>query len=213
MDGAIGVAMAKGQIDSQVLGGLMSGLLEQTQIANLANRAGMSALNCFALRLDASRGEGTVRALLLDTSTLGMTGSGGINFGNETLNLHLKPTVGVAGTNIAAPVIVEGTFANPSTRPDPVGLVTGNAGTAAKLALGASTGGIGLIIGSEIEQKLGGDACAAPLALARFSQAPAASSSGGSSGGSSGNTTAAPSQPKPQSPLKDVGGALKKLFQ
>jgi hypothetical protein len=85
------------------------------------------------------------------------------------------------------------------------------------LALGASTGGIGLIIGSAVEQKLGGDACAEPLALARFSQAPAASSSAGASGSSSGNspggTTTAPSQSKPQSPLKDVGGALKKLFQ
>jgi len=32
----------------------------------------------------------------------------------------------------------------------------------AKLALGASTGGLGLIIGSEVEQKLDGDVCAAP---------------------------------------------------
>lgn len=215
LDGPIGIALAKGQIDSQVLGGLMSGILQQTQIANLANKAGMSALNCFALRLDASKGVGTLRALMLDSSTLGMTGTGGMNFGNETLNLHLKPTVGVAGTTIAAPVIVDGTFANPSTKPDAEGLITGNAGTAAKLALGASTGGIGLIIGSAVEQKLEGDACAGPLALARFSQAPAAaaSSSGSSSGSASGTTTAAPSQPKPQSPLSGATGTLKKLFQ
>jgi len=204
LDGAIGVAVVKGQIDSQVLGGLMSGILQQTQIANLANKAGMSALTCFALRLDARSGEGTVSALMLDTSTLGMTGTGGMNFGSETLALHLKPTVGVAGTTIAAPVIVDGTFANPSTKPDAAGLVTGNVGTAAKLALGASTGGLGLIIGSAVEQKLGGDACAEPLALARFSQAPAANSSSG--------TTAAPSQPKPKSPLSGAASTLKKLF-
>jgi AsmA protein len=218
LDGAVGVAMAKGQIDSQVLGGLMSGLLQQTQIANLANKAGMSELNCFALRLDARNGQGTVRALMLDSSTLGMTGTGGMNFGNETLDLHLKPTVGVAGTTIAAPVIVDGTFANPSTKPDAAGLVTGNVGAAAKLALGASTGGIGLIIGSAVEQKLEGDVCAAPLALARFSQAPTAassstSSSTGPSTGSSGGTTAAPSQQKSQSPLSGATSTLKKLFQ
>jgi hypothetical protein len=163
-------------------------------------------LNCFALRLDAAKGVGTVKALMLDSSTLGLTGNGGLNFGNETLDLHLKPTVGVAGTNIAAPVIVGGTFADPSTKPDAEGLVTGNIGTAAKLALGASTGGIGLIIGSAVEQKLEGDPCAAPLALARFSQPPAA-------GSSSGGTTAAPSQPKTQSPASSAASAIKKLFQ
>lgn len=206
LDGPIGIALAKGEIDSQVLGGLMSGLLQQTQIANLASKAGMSALNCFALRLDTAKGIGTVNALLLDSSTLGLTGTGGLNFANETLDLHLKPTVGIAGTNIAAPVIVGGTFADPSTKPDAAGLVTGNVGTAAKLALGASTGGLGLIIGSAVEKKLEGDVCAAPLALARFAQPPAAASS-------SGGTTAAPSQPKTQSPVSGAANALKKLFQ
>ena len=50
----------------------------------------MSALTCFALRLDASNGVGTVSALRLDTSTLGMTGTGTMNFGTETLDLHLR---------------------------------------------------------------------------------------------------------------------------
>lgn len=207
LDGAVGVALAKGQIDSQVLGGLMSALLKNSQIASLASKAGMSALNCFALRLDATNGVGTLKALKLDSSTLGLDGTGGMNFGTETLDMHLKPTVGVAGTNIAAPVIVSGTFANPSVQPDAAGLVTGNIGTAAKLALGASTAGIGLIIGSAIEQKLEGDPCAAPLALARFSTPPASGSSGGGS-------SAPASQPKASSsPVSGAVNSLKKLFQ
>lgn len=205
LDGAIGVALANGQIDSQVLGGLMSGLLQQTQIANLANKAGMSSLKCFALRINSTNGVGTVRALKMDSSTMGLDGSGDLNFGSETLGLHLKPTVGVAGTDIAAPVIVTGTFADPSVKPDAAGLVTGNAGAAAKLALGASTGGIGLIIGSAIEQRVSGDPCAGPLALARFSQPPAAQSGGAAASGSQ-------PQAQPKSSSGGVAGALKKLF-
>lgn len=206
MDGAIGLALAKGQIDSRLLGGMMASLVRQTQIANLATKAGMSDLNCFALRMDATKGVGTLRALKLDSSTMGLDGTGDVDFGGETLDLHLKPAVGVAGTNITAPVIVGGTFADPSVHPDTMGLVTGNVGTAAKMALGASTAGIGLIIGSAIEQKLQGDVCAAPLALARFVQPPPAAQRSGTTGGSQSST---PTQSAPAGPL----GTLKKLFQ
>jgi len=201
LDGEIGAAVAKGEMDSQVLGGLLSSLLQSTQINQLASKAGMSALNCFALRLDASHGAGTLRTLKLDSSTVGLDGTGGMNFGSETLDLHLKPTVGVAGTNVATPVIVKGTFAAPSVEPDALGLVTGNVGTAAKLALGASTGGLALIAGSAIDKKLSGDPCAEPLALARFSAPPAA-----------GSQPAAASQPQAK-PSTGPVGTLKGLFQ
>ena len=205
MDGAIGAAVEKGQIDSRLLGSLLSSLLQQTDLSKLATKAGMSALNCFAVRLDASHGIGTLRALRLDSSTLGMTGTGTLDFGTEGLDLHLRPTAGIAGTTIAAPLNVKGTFADPSVQPDVVGTVTGNAATAAKLALGASTGGLALIIGSEVDKKLSGDVCAEPLALARFSQAPAAGSQSGSSAPAA---TAAPTKPA-NTPLN----TLKKLFQ
>jgi uncharacterized protein involved in outer membrane biogenesis len=211
LDGAVGAAVEKGEIDSRLLGSLLSSLLQQTDLSKLATKAGMSALNCFALRLDATHGIGTLHALRLDSSTLGMTGTGTLDFGTEGLDLHLRPTAGLAGTTVAAPLIVKGTFADPSVQPDVVGAVTGNAATAAKLALGASTGGLALIIGSEVDKKLSGDVCAEPLALARFSQPPAASSQPASTGpAASGATTASPTPAKPaNNPLN----TLKKLFQ
>jgi uncharacterized protein involved in outer membrane biogenesis len=210
LDGAVGVAVEKGQIDSKVLGGLMSGLLRQSDIGQLASKAGMSTLNCFALRLNASHGVGTLQVLKLDSSTLSMDGTGGMNFGTETLDMHLKPSVGVAGTNITTPVVVTGTFADPSVKPDPLGLVTGNAGTAAKLALGMSTGGLALMAGSVLDKKLNGDPCAGPLALARFSQPPATGNQ--TQPGSSQPSSTAP--PATQSkPSNNPVGALKKLFQ
>jgi uncharacterized protein involved in outer membrane biogenesis len=205
LDGAVGAAVVKGEIDSKLLGNMMSGLLHKTELTQLAGKAGMSALTCFAMRLDASNGVGTLRALRLDTSTLGMTGVGTLNFGAETLDLHVRPSAGIAGTNITAPVIVEGTFADPSIHPDVVGTMTGNAGTAAKLALGASTGGLALIIGSAVDKKLSGDQCAEALALARFSQPPAAS---GQSDGS-----APPAGQPPAKAANNPANALKKLFQ
>jgi uncharacterized protein involved in outer membrane biogenesis len=205
LDGAVGAAVAKGEIESAVLGKLMSPLLKNSEISQLASKAGMTALNCFALRLDASRGAGTLRALKLDTATLGLEGSGGMDFGAETLDLHLRPTAGVAGTEVAAPVIVKGTFADPSIQPDVVGLVTGNAGAAARLALGASTGGLALLGGSLIEKELAGDPCAEPLALARLSPPPAAGTQPGS---------AAPAAGQPQAkPGTNPGDTLKRLFQ
>ena len=205
LDGPIGAAVEKGQIDSQLLGSLLSKLLQQTDLSKLATKAGMSALNCFALRLDATHGVGTVRALRLDSSTLGMTGTGTVDFGTESLDLHLRPTAGLVGTTVAAPLTVKGTFADPSVQPDVVGTVTGNAATAAKLALGASTGGLALIIGSEVDKKLSGDACAEPLALARFSQAPATGSQSGSG--------APAASPTPTKPANAPSNTLKKLFQ
>jgi len=204
LDGPIGAAVAKGEIDSALLGGLMGALLQRTDLTKLARMSGMSALNCFAVRIDAAHGVGTLRALRLDTSTLSLDGSGTMSFDTEALDLRLRPMVGVAGTTITAPVIVKGSFTAPSVEPDPLGAVTGNAGTAAKLALGAGTGGIALIIGSAVEQKLSGDACAAPLALARFTQPPA--------------VTAQPSGAAPaasQKPAKsdNTVSTLKKLFQ
>jgi uncharacterized protein involved in outer membrane biogenesis len=204
LDGSVGIAVAKGEIDSQLLGGLMAGLLQKANLTQLASKSGMSALNCFAVRLDASHGVGTLKALRLDSSTLTMDGSGGMNFGTETLDLRLRPAAGVAGTNVTVPVKVLGSFAAPSVEPDVVGAVTSNVGTAAKMALGGSTGGVGLIIGSAIEQKLSGDPCAGPLALARFAQPPAAPQQGA-------GTPAPAAQPK--SSPGGAAGALKKLFQ
>jgi uncharacterized protein involved in outer membrane biogenesis len=201
LDGPIGAAVAKGEIDSALLGGLMGALLQRTDLTKLGRMNGMSALNCFAMRIDAAHGVGTLRALRLDTSTLNMDGSGTMNFGTEALDLRLRPMAGIAGTTITAPVIVKGSFADPVVEADPLGAVTGNVGNAAKLALGASTGGIALIIGSAVEQKLSGDACAAPLALARFAQPPAVTAP----------PSGAPSQ-KPAKPDNTVN-TLKKLFQ
>jgi uncharacterized protein involved in outer membrane biogenesis len=204
LDGSIGVAVADGEIDTQLLRNLTSWLFARTELAKFAPKAGLGKLNCFAVRLDTTNGIGTFRALLLDTNTLAMNGSGQLNLRTETIDMKLRPAAGVGGTNITVPLRVSGTFAAPSVQPDATAALMDNAGTAAKMALGASTGGIGLIIGSVIESKTAGNACAGALALARFNTAPAEAPSAPGTG-----APAAPAPPKPSSPAQ----LLKKLFQ
>jgi uncharacterized protein involved in outer membrane biogenesis len=204
LDGGIGVAVADGEIDTQLLRNLTSWLFARTELAKFAPKAGLGKLNCFAARLDTANGIGTFRALLLDTDTLVVNGSGQLNLRSETIDMRLRPSAGVSGTNITVPLKVSGTFATPSVQPDPAAALMENAGTAAKMALGAGTGGIGLIIGSVIGSKTGGNACAGALALARFSAAPAEAPPASGTG-----APAVPAPAKPSSPAQ----LLKKLFR
>ena len=205
LDGPIGAAVAGGEIDSAILAKLMAELVQrddltkETDLTKLVRMSRVSKLRCFALRIDAARGIGTLGALRLDTNTLSMTGSGTLDFGAETLDLHLRPMADLAGANIEAPVIVTGSFARPIVKSDPLSADPG-APTAA-----AGNRGLTLIIGSARDQKPSGDVCAAPLALARFGAIPA--------------VTAPPSDGAPangQKPPKAKNNpldTLRKLFQ
>ncbi len=113
LDGSIGLSMENAQIDSQRLGEALKGL------EILKNgKSGYTALRCLAVRMDAHNGAGTLRALLLDTAPMRLSGSGGLNLGEETLNVRLQTTVRVGGTGIAAPLDIGGTFLEPKVKVD-----------------------------------------------------------------------------------------------
>ena len=214
LNGPIGAAVAGGEIDSALLGRLMAELVQrhdlikgtdltkETDLTRLVRMSRVSKLHCFALRIDTAHGIGTLGALRLDTNTLGMTGSGTLDFGAETLDLHLHPMADLAGANIEAPVIVTGSFARPVVRADPL---TGDTGAAGNAAVGAGIHGLTLIIGSARERKSAADVCAAPLALARLSSVPAVAAQPG-------DGTPASNQ-KPPKPKNNPLDALRKLFQ
>ncbi len=208
LDGPIGAAVAGGEIDSAILAGLMAELVQRddltkgTDLTKLVRMSRVSKLHCFALRIDSARGIGTLAALQLDTNTLDMTGSGTLDFGAETLDLHLRPMADLGGANIEAPVIVTGSFARPIVKSDPLG---GDAGGAGTPAAAAGNRGLTLIIGSAREQKSSGDACAAPLALARFGSVPPATAQP--------SDEAPAGSQKPPKPRKNPLDTLRKLFQ
>lgn len=205
--GQLGLASVNGVVDGAVIGKLFGGALQSVGLpANLAGAPGPVSVRCAALRLDASNGSGTVRALTLDSSRLLMQGGGTLNFADETLGLVLKPRLRVAGTDVTVPVQVGGTFLAPKYSVAPESAVNAAAQAAAGLTssplqqvLGANSllgKALGAITGGQ------GDVCPAALSLARMGQpgpAPAAPAS---------NASAPASQSPPQSSPRSLLNSL-----
>ena len=127
-----------------------------------------SNLSCVVSKFDIAKGVATSKALVVDTSGARIVGSGKIMLDSEKLDMHLDPQAKLASlANLAIPVNVGGTLANPSVLPDAAGaakgaisktvsgggavagaltgLVTGNSGSG---GTAASSGGCGATAGA-----------------------------------------------------------------
>ena len=89
-----------------VLGTLFSGKKEWTVV------------NCIASAIDIKDGLATSRVMLIDTEHSTVTTKGTVNLATEGLDLTVEPSAKSATLNIAVPVHIKGTMANPSFRPD-----------------------------------------------------------------------------------------------
>jgi AsmA protein len=161
LEGNAGLAMANGEIDNRLLVWLLSRIAPEAGLLDIANKASRSDLRCVALRADVSHGVAAVRALLLDTAPLRLTGSGSVDLAEEMLSLHLQPLARIGGSGFSVPVDVRGSFRAPRAA---VGAADGskNLGGIIIGALGADR----LIAGAGQT-----DGCAEQLALARFGDA------------------------------------------
>jgi AsmA protein len=115
--GHIGLAMVNGQFTDALFQNALGSALNTAGVPPLA---GSTDVRCLALRADLSHGQGRIDALALDTSRLSLTGTGSFYLDNETVDLHLKPTVRIGGTGIAAPVSLTGGFLDVKAAADPV---------------------------------------------------------------------------------------------
>ncbi|MBK8120056.1 MAG: hypothetical protein IPK39_13455 [Sulfuritalea sp.] len=99
---------------------------------------------CMVGNFKAVDGDFMVEALVLDTSKVNITGSGNVNFIDESLHLRLvSQSKGFSLASLRGPIAVTGSFKNPVLRPE-LGGVIARSGLA--LALGAATGGLGALI-------------------------------------------------------------------
>jgi AsmA protein len=105
--GHIGLTMVNGQFTDALFQNALGSALETAGVPPLS---GSTDVRCLALLARLSHGDGSVEALALDTSRLSMTGSGTFDLGAETVALHLKPTLRIGGTGVAAPVSLTGGF-------------------------------------------------------------------------------------------------------
>ena len=160
LDGSVGLALADGEVDNRLLVALLSRLAPEAGLLDLDGKAGRSVLRCVALRVDISHGAADLRALLLDTAPLRLTGGGTFDLGQETLALHLLPLARIGGSGLSVPVDVRGTLRAPRA--------------AVNTTVGKGLGG--LVIGALGADRLiagagEADGCAEQLQLARFGDA------------------------------------------
>jgi AsmA protein len=177
VNGELGLASVNFIVDGAVLDAVFGSALRAVHLpADALGAQGPVPARCFAVRVDAQNGTGTIRALTLDSSRLQVQGGGHLNFGDETLGVILRPQLAVGlGNQIGVPVEIGGTFTDPRTQLAPLGAVQ----DAAKSALGLPVNLAQQIIGNntvlnDIASTLGvdggGDVCPAALALGRLGQ-------------------------------------------
>ena len=97
-----------------------------------------------ALTFKAVDGDFKVEALVLDTPKVNITGSGNVNFTDESLQLRLvSQDKGFSLASLRGPIAITGSFMTPLVRPEMGGVLV-RGGIA--VALGAVTAGIGALI-------------------------------------------------------------------
>ncbi len=101
-------------------------------------------IRCMVGNFKAVDGDFKVEALVLDTTKVNVTGSGNVNFTDESLHLRLvSQGKGFSLASLRGPIAITGNFSNPAVHPE-LGGVVARGGLA--LALGVVTAGIGTLI-------------------------------------------------------------------
>lgn len=101
-------------------------------------------VRCMVTHLKGVDGDFKVQTLVLDTGKAVVTGTGGMNFVNESLDLRLvSKSKNFSLAALRGPIHVKGTFKDPKVGPD---LGQAAARGVAAVALGWFTGGIGAIV-------------------------------------------------------------------
>ena len=165
-DAAVGGASA-------VLGTLFSGRKQWTVV------------NCALASIDIEKGRATSRAALIDTEYSTVAAKGTADLASETLDLTVEPRAKSATLNIAVPVHVRGTFANPEFRPE-AGAALKKLGGLAAIALFPPAAVVGL-------GELGGDDNECLKSAA----------------GPKAGAAAQPRSPSPEKAVREIGDNLK----
>ncbi len=204
LSGKLDATMGAGNIDNGFAKIMLADLF------NLLSAAGgggeSSNLKCAVMRFDVVRGMASTRQLVVETSGATIVGRGQINLATEGLDLHLVPYATSANlTNLAIPMVVGGTMANPHVVPDAAEMATGALGAVVGAPAGA-LGALGSVVGigggssSGSADTTSGCGSSAASAAKQNTTKPSTTGSGTGSSGSGGGA------------LGGVGGALKSLL-
>lgn len=145
------LAAADGDAALMMEGGSVSELLVRLINLDVANAIPVYLtgdkqlpVRCMATHLKGMNGDFRVQTLVLDTGKAVVSGSGSVNFADESLDLSLvsKPK-GFSLVALRGPINITGTFKDPKVGPD---LKNAVGRGAAAIALGWVTGGLGALL-------------------------------------------------------------------
>jgi uncharacterized protein involved in outer membrane biogenesis len=172
LNGKSVITMGSGRIKSHYLRLLGSdvGLPVAALMESSESKADYMNVRCAVSGLQIRNGFALVTALVVDTPGTTLSGTGDVDLRTETLNLYLEPlpNKGVAGltlslNELAKPLMLRGTLANPSVSLDP---------SKTALIIGKAIGGFVLfgpfgLVGVFAGKTSGPNACAAALGAAK----------------------------------------------
>ena len=148
LDGDIRLVGGSGRLKTEALDAAVGGA--GVVLGTLfSGRKHWTVVNCAFVSIGIEKGRATSRAALIDTEYSTVAAKGTADLASETLDLTVEPRAKSATLNVAVPVHVRGTFANPEFRPE-AGAVLKKLGGLAALALFPPAAIIGL-------GELGGD--------------------------------------------------------
>ncbi len=221
LSGKFDAAMGQGNINNGFAKLMLADLFK---LLSFGSSGDNSNLKCVVVRYDINRGLATTRQLAVETSGATIIGKGTVNLATEGLDMHLVPYATAANlTNLAIPMIVGGTMANPSVTPDAAAMATGTLNTvigAPSAALG-TLGSLGSVVGiggsssSGSSSGSGGTATGCGAVAANNAQKPQGGTTGGGTTGGTTKPANGATTTKPATGggvLPDVGGALKSLL-
>lgn len=142
LDGDIRLVGGSGRLKTQafdVAAGGASALLGTL----FSGRQQWTVVNCAIASVGIEKGRATSRAALIDTEYSTVAAGGMADLASETLDLIVEPRAKSATLNVAVPVHIRGSFAEPKIRPD-TGAVLKKLGGLAALALFPPAALIGL---------------------------------------------------------------------
>ena len=102
---------------------LLVGGLSQVMGTLFAGQSEWTVVNCIASDFAIANGVAASRIMLADTEHVTVIGEGNVNLGEETLRLKISPQAKSATLNLAVPVNVRGTLAEPTFAPDEAAVV------------------------------------------------------------------------------------------
>lgn len=117
LNGEVRLVSGAGRLRTETLDAVVGGAGAVFEML-FSGKSGWTVVNCAAASILIVEGRATSRATLVDTEYSTVIARGNVDLAREALNLTVEPRAKSVTLNVAVPVHIQGTLAEPSFRPD-----------------------------------------------------------------------------------------------